>query len=82
MGIRILVLAEAPVTILKFDGTERTVTTELSDPRAVFKEAGIAVGQADRIEEKTSGRGKVLGFKTCRAGYCCARRFAAEVFYK
>ena len=56
-------LAEAPVTILKFDGTERTVTTELSDPRAVFKEAGIAVGQADRIEEKTSGRGKVLLLK-------------------
>ena len=56
-------LAEAPVTILKFDGTERTVTTELSDPRAVFKEAGIAVGQADRIEEKTSGRGKVLVLK-------------------
>ena len=56
-------LAESPVTILKFDGTERTVTTELSDPRAVFKEAGIAVGQADRIEEKTSGRGKVLVLK-------------------
>lgn len=56
-------LAEAPVTILKFDGTERTVTTELSDPRAVFKEAGIAVGQADRIEEKTGGRGKVLVLK-------------------
>ena len=56
-------LAEAPVTILKFDGTERTVTTELSDPCAVFKEAGIAVGQADRIEEKTSGRGKVLVLK-------------------
>lgn len=56
-------LAEAPVTILKFDGTERTVTTELSDPRAVFKEAGIAVGQADRIEEKTSGRGKMLVLK-------------------
>lgn len=60
-------LAEAPVTILKFDGTERTVTTELSDPRAVFKEAGIAVGQADRIEEKTSGRGKVLVLKRARA---------------
>ena len=28
-------LAEAPVTILKFDGTERTVTTELST-RALF----------------------------------------------
>lgn len=56
-------LAEAPVTVLKFDGTEKTVTTELADPRSIFKEAGVTVGQSDRIVEKLTNNGKMLILK-------------------
>lgn len=56
-------LAEAPVTVLKFDGMEKIVNTELAEPRAIFKEAGVTVGQSDRIEEKLTDNGKVLVLK-------------------
>ncbi len=56
-------LAESAVTILKFDGTEKTVTTNLSEPREIFKEAGVRVGQSDRIVEETGAQGTVFTLK-------------------
>lgn len=56
-------LAESAVTILKFDGTEKTVTTTLKEPREIFKEAGVRVGQSDLIKEKNSAQGTVLTLK-------------------
>lgn len=56
-------MAEAPVTLLQFDGTEKTVTTDLTDACAIFKEAGVRVGQSDRIVEETTGNGKRLVLK-------------------
>ena len=44
-------LAESAVTLLRFDGTEKTVTTTLKEPREIFKEAGVRVGQSDLIKE-------------------------------
>ena len=56
-------LAEEAVTILKYDGTEKTVSSQLKSPRAIFTEAGVRVGQSDRIVEEETGRGKVLVLK-------------------
>ena len=56
-------LAESAVTILKFDGTEKTVTTTLKEPREIFKEAGVRVGQSDLIKEENGAQGTVLTLK-------------------
>ena len=49
--------------ILKFDGTEKTVTTTLKEPREIFKEAGVRVGQSDLIKEENGVQGTVLTLK-------------------
>lgn len=56
-------LAESAVTLLRFDGTEKTVTTVLKEPREIFEEAGVRVGQSDRIVEETGAQGTVLTLK-------------------
>ena len=56
-------LAESAVTLLRFDGTEKTVTTTLKEPREIFKEAGVRVGQSDLIKEETGAQGTVLTLK-------------------